>query len=168
MAPASTGGWSFLRLLRLLAPLSLLMLAKCPLVPFDHHSAVFANRYGACSAPSLRALTHQLPSLRVDASALLVAGQSRCCGDEPSLQAPEQQVLSPEVLCVEGGRGHRGRYCRYPWCLESEGGAIGIGCWGFWFPKYLRCPPPLLRRSVLWWRALGVGSVVALNYPVVA
>jgi len=27
---------------------------------------------------------------------------------------------------------------------------------------------PLLRCSVLWWRALGVGSVVALNSPLVA
>jgi hypothetical protein len=90
----------------LLAPLSLLMLAECPLVALDHHSAVFANRYGACSAPSLRALTHQFPTLRVNASALLVAGQSRGGGDEPRFQAPEEQGLPTEVLGVEGGRGH--------------------------------------------------------------
>ncbi len=66
------------------------MLAECPLVALDDHSAVFANRYGAFSAPLLRALTHQFPSLRVDASALLVPRQGRGGGDEPCLQALEQ------------------------------------------------------------------------------
>jgi hypothetical protein len=82
------------------------VLAECPLAALDDHSAVFANRYRACSAPSLRALAHKLPSLRVDAPALLVAGQSRGGRDEPCFQTAEQQGLSPEVLGVEGGRGH--------------------------------------------------------------
>jgi hypothetical protein len=82
------------------------VLPERPLVALDRHSAVLANRHGACPTPLLRALSHQFSTLRVNAPALLVAGQSGCCGDKPCLQAPEQQRLTTQVLDVEGGRGH--------------------------------------------------------------
>jgi len=101
------------------------MLAKRPLVALDDHSAVFANRHRACPAPSLRALAHQFPTIRVNASALLVAGQGRSGSDEPCLQASEQQGLTTQVLEVEVGGGHGRWCCNYPWW---RGCSLGATC----------------------------------------
>jgi len=83
------------------------VLPERPLVARDRQSAAVANRYRATPAPVGRALTHQCPPGWINPSALLVAGQGRRSGDEPSLQATEQQGLPSEVFGVEGGRGHR-------------------------------------------------------------
>jgi hypothetical protein len=83
------------------------VLAECPLVALDHQTAAITNRYRTTPAPFGRALTNQFPPRWINPSALLVASQSRSSGDETRFHAAEQQGLSPEVLGVEGGRGHR-------------------------------------------------------------
>lgn len=89
------------------------MLAESPLVAFDRHAAVLADRHRRLFVPVGAAFTHQLAAGGIDASALLVAGQRRCGGDEPRVQTAEQQGLPSQVLGVEG-RGHPDRRCHYP------------------------------------------------------
>jgi hypothetical protein len=100
------------------------MLAESPLVALDRHAAVLADRHRRLFVPVGAAFPHQLAPGRIDASALLVAGQCRCGGDEPRVQATEQQGLPPQVLGVEGC-GHPDRRCPYPWCLFKVLAATG-------------------------------------------
>jgi hypothetical protein len=79
------------------------VLPQCPLFAPDDRSTVCGDFPYSVGG----ALAHQHPMGRVNASALLVAGQSGGSRYEPCLQTAEQQGLSPEVLGVEGGRGHR-------------------------------------------------------------
>ena len=102
-----------LSFLCLLAPFGQLMLAEGPLVALDRHAAVFADRDRTLFVPVGTALAHQLAPRGINAPALLVAAQRRCGGDEPRLQAAEEQEMSPKVLGVEGG-GHPDCCCHYP------------------------------------------------------
>lgn len=52
---------SLCRAQRLLAPLGLLVLAECPLLALDHHSAAIAGRDGTGAMPLRLAFTHQFP-----------------------------------------------------------------------------------------------------------
>jgi hypothetical protein len=74
------------------------VLAKRPLVALDDHAEVFANCYRACSAPSLRTLSHQFPSLRVNASALLRASRAAWLPIVEPLGGKHLQQQVPEVF----------------------------------------------------------------------
>ena len=93
--------------LRPLAPLGLLVLSECLLVPLDLHSAVLTGCCGCLANPVGGAITHQFPPLWIDASPLLVARQCWGSGHKPRLQAAEQKGLPSQVLRVEGGPGGR-------------------------------------------------------------
>ena len=79
------------------------MLTHPPLVAPDHGPAVVTDRRGCLPDPVGGSLPHQFPPCWVNAPSLLVAGQGRGGGDEPGVQAAEQERLPPEVLGVEGG-----------------------------------------------------------------
>ncbi len=74
------------------------MLPECPLVALHDLSAVLTGACGDSLDPVGRALSHQFPAIRFNAPTSLVAGECWGSGDEPSLQAPEQQGLTPQVL----------------------------------------------------------------------
>ena len=128
------------------------------MVPFDHQTAAVANRYRATPAPLGRALSHQFASRWINPSSLLVAGQGRCRGDEPCLQAAEQEGLPSQVLSVEGGGcGHRASSLPLPMVSQKV-------YWRYLFHRslWVRQRFLLLVRCQMCFGALPFGIALAL------
>ena len=103
------------------------MFPQCPLVALDDRSRVITGACGDFPDPVGGAFAHQFPMGRINASALLVAGQSGGSCYEPCFQAAEQQGL-PTEISVFLGRGSHGDGIASPRSVPCFSPSIGRGC----------------------------------------
>ena len=103
------------------------MLPQSPLVAPDDRSTVLTGACGDFPGPVGGALAYQFPMARVNASALLVAGQGGGGRHKTCFQAAEQQGLTTKVLVFRWFGSH-GDGIASPRSVRRVSPPIGRGC----------------------------------------